>query len=118
MPNRVRAGRLAHGFTQEELARRAGVSRGLVSLIENGRTVPSVYVAVALARVLRTAVEDLFPAKEVKAMASDRRSGTKKGVPHVGKQPRARTVSGAWRRKRSDAGKPRTKPVSPKRSAK
>jgi hypothetical protein len=33
---------------------------------------------------------------------ADRRSGR---VPHVGKQPRARTKSGAWRKKRSDAGK-------------
>ena len=32
---------------------------------------------------------------------TDRRAGR---VPHVGKQPRARTQTGAWRRKRSDAG--------------
>lgn len=40
---------------------------------------------------------------------ADRRAG--KGIPHVpskgGAQPRSRTKSGAWRRKRSDAGKPR-----------
>lgn len=38
--------------------------------------------------------------------STDRRAG-KKNVPHVGKQPRARTVTGRWRKKRSDAGKPR-----------
>jgi hypothetical protein len=38
-------------------------------------------------------------------MAADRRAGR---VPHVGKEPRARTNSGAWRKKRSDAGKPRS----------
>lgn len=35
-------------------------------------------------------------------MPPDRRAGK---VPHVGKQPRARTKSGAWRAKRGDAGK-------------
>jgi len=44
----------------------------------------------------------------------DRRSG--KGIPHVpererggGLQPRDRNKDGTWRRKRSDAGKPRKK---------
>jgi hypothetical protein len=37
-------------------------------------------------------------------MAADRRAGR---VPHVGREPRARTASGNWRKKRSDAGKPR-----------
>ena len=36
---------------------------------------------------------------------TDRRAG--KGIPHVGKQPRARTKKGRWRKKRSDAGKKR-----------
>jgi len=44
----------------------------------------------------------------------DRRSGTKKGVPHVrerggGLQPRDRNKDGTWRGKRSDAGKSRKK---------
>ncbi len=37
---------------------------------------------------------------------TDRRAGR---VPHVGKQPRARRLDGAWRKKRSDAGKRRQK---------
>lgn len=42
---------------------------------------------------------------------ADRRAGS---VPHVpedggGKQPRSRNKNGQWRRKRSDAGKPRKK---------
>lgn len=36
---------------------------------------------------------------------ADRRAGK---IPHVGKAPRARTQSGAWRKKRSDTGKKRT----------
>lgn len=43
---------------------------------------------------------------------ADRRAGKK--IPHVpspggGKEPRARTKGGRWRKKRSDAGKPRGK---------
>jgi hypothetical protein len=37
---------------------------------------------------------------------ADRRAGK---IPHVGKKPRARTKSGAWRKKRSDTGKKRQK---------
>jgi hypothetical protein len=40
-------------------------------------------------------------------MTADRRAG--KGIPHVGKQPRDRNKDGSWRKKRSDAGKPRKK---------
>ncbi len=38
---------------------------------------------------------------------TDRRAG--KGMPHVDQQPRARNNDGSWRKKRSDAGKPRRK---------
>lgn len=39
-------------------------------------------------------------------MTTDQRAG-KRIAPHVGKQPRSRTTSGTWRRKRSDSGKRR-----------
>jgi hypothetical protein len=38
-------------------------------------------------------------------MAAYRRTG--KGIPHIGKQPRSRNKDGSWRKKRSDAGKPK-----------
>jgi len=41
-------------------------------------------------------------------MPTDRRAG-KANAPHVGKQPRSRTKAGAWRKKRSDAGKKKEK---------
>jgi hypothetical protein len=53
-------------------------------------------------------------AKEVMTM-TDRRAGRVPHVPSRGgsKQPRARRQDGAWRKKRSDAGKPRaSKPAS------
>jgi hypothetical protein len=37
---------------------------------------------------------------------TDRRAGRHQG-PYVDKQPRARNDDGSWRKKRSDAGKPR-----------
>lgn len=49
-----------------------------------------------------------FLGMEVMAkMAADRRAG--KGIPHVGRKPRDRNKDGSWRKKRSDAGKPRKK---------
>jgi len=58
--NRVRHFRQAQGWSQGELAARAGISRTAVSAIEGGRLVPSVAAALALARVLGCTVEDLF----------------------------------------------------------
>jgi putative molybdopterin biosynthesis protein len=57
---RVRDERLRHGWTQAELARRAGVSRAAVSAIEFDRIVPSVTAALALAECLGCSVDDLF----------------------------------------------------------
>jgi hypothetical protein len=44
-------------------------------------------------------------------MSADRRAGRR--IPHVGREPRARNKDARWRKKRSDAGKPRqAKPKS------
>ena len=59
--NRVQTYRKSRGWTQAELAERAGISRAAVSAIENNRLVPSVTTAVALARTFDCTVEDLFP---------------------------------------------------------
>jgi len=60
--NRVRAGRIARNWTQDELARRSGVSRAGISAIEVGRLVPSVTAALGIAAALECRVEDLFSA--------------------------------------------------------
>jgi molybdate-binding protein/DNA-binding XRE family transcriptional regulator len=65
--NRVKACRLERAWSQEELARRAAVSRAAISAIEIGRLVPSVQTALALARVFDTTVEDLFGAGTAQA---------------------------------------------------
>lgn len=48
------------GWSQEDLARRSGLSRAGVSAIETGRLVPSAAAALALAAALECRVEDLF----------------------------------------------------------
>jgi molybdate-binding protein/DNA-binding XRE family transcriptional regulator len=58
--NRVRTQRQARGWSQAELAARAGISRTAVSAIEARRLVPSVAAALSLSRVLGATVEDLF----------------------------------------------------------
>jgi molybdate-binding protein/DNA-binding XRE family transcriptional regulator len=60
LTNRVRACRVARGWSQDELATRAGVSRAGVSAIETGRLAPSTVAALALAAALDCRVEDVF----------------------------------------------------------
>ncbi|MEZ0294170.1 MAG: helix-turn-helix transcriptional regulator, partial [Solirubrobacteraceae bacterium] len=57
---RVRAARVAAGLTQEELARRAAVSRALVGAVERGRHMPAADAAIRLAAALGSSVERLF----------------------------------------------------------
>lgn len=61
-PNGVKIRRLARGWSQSDLAERAGISRAAVSAVENQRLVPSVAAALALARTLECTVEELFAA--------------------------------------------------------
>jgi molybdate-binding protein/DNA-binding XRE family transcriptional regulator len=67
----LRFARQARGFSQQQLAGMAGVSRQAVSLLESGLSDPSLRVALALARALGLTVEDLFgpmsPAPQVTA---------------------------------------------------
>jgi molybdate-binding protein/transcriptional regulator with XRE-family HTH domain len=60
LENNVREQRAGRGWSQEELARRSGLSRAGVSAIETGRLVPSAAGALALAGALGCRVEDLF----------------------------------------------------------
>ena len=58
--NRLRDWRAKKQLTQAELAALAGVSRKTINTVENGVFVPSVRLALALARALGTSVEALF----------------------------------------------------------
>jgi len=56
----LRLARLARGFSQQQLAGMAGVSRQAVSAVESGLSDPSLRVALALAHALGLTVEELF----------------------------------------------------------
>lgn len=59
--NELRRLRFEHGeMTQEELGRRVGVTRQTIIALEADRYVPSLLLAVRLARVFGVAVEELF----------------------------------------------------------
>ncbi|MEM7057981.1 MAG: helix-turn-helix transcriptional regulator [Pseudomonadota bacterium] len=58
--NRLREVRTARGLTQAELAELASVSRKTVNTVERGVFVPSVVLALKLARLLEQSVDDIF----------------------------------------------------------
>jgi molybdate-binding protein/transcriptional regulator with XRE-family HTH domain len=57
---RLRLARQLRGFSQQQLAGMAGVSRQAVSAVEAGHSDPSLRVALALTRALGMTVEELF----------------------------------------------------------
>jgi putative transcriptional regulator len=60
LKNTIKVQRAMKDWTQEELARRIGVTRKTVNTIENGIYVPSTVLALKMARVFGVAVEDIF----------------------------------------------------------
>jgi putative transcriptional regulator len=63
MENDVRERRGARGLSQRELGKALGVSRQTINAIETGRYLPSLPLAIALARYFETKVEDIFLAE-------------------------------------------------------
>jgi putative transcriptional regulator len=62
MRNDVRLQRTARDLSQGALAHAVGVSRQTINAIETGRYLPSLPLALHLARFFETTVEDLFHA--------------------------------------------------------
>jgi putative transcriptional regulator len=60
LQNRLKSARTAQGLTQQELAGQIGVTRQTIIAIEKGKFVPSVRLALELARALGRRVEELF----------------------------------------------------------
>ena len=60
MKNSIRDKRKQQGLSQEELAKRCGVSRQTVNAIENDKYDPTLALALHLARELDTRVDELF----------------------------------------------------------
>ena len=64
MDNRFRELRKAAGVSQEELAKRCGVSRQTINAIENNKYDPTLALAFHLAKTLGTTVDALFTPPE------------------------------------------------------
>lgn len=64
MRNRLKELRARDGYNQTQLAKKAGVSRQTISLIERNEFTPSIKTAVSIARVFNEAVEKVFIIEE------------------------------------------------------
>ncbi|MBU9723495.1 MULTISPECIES: helix-turn-helix transcriptional regulator [Bacillaceae] len=60
MKNRLKELRAREGYNQTQLAKLAKVSRQTVSLIERGEYMPSLLIAVRIARIFNEPVENIF----------------------------------------------------------
>lgn len=60
MQNRIRERRKELGLSQEELAKKCGVSRQTINAIENNKYDPTLSLAFSLARELSIKVDELF----------------------------------------------------------
>ena len=94
--NHLKSVRIQQGFSQSELANRAGITRQAVSSIESNLYLPTTAVALRLAAVLTCRVEDLFSL----AQEEDIVEGTL-----LGRTPEAKTKTQSIRVKVATIGK-------------
>lgn len=64
LENYIKRYRLNHQWTQEDLAKQVGVSRQSIISIERGKYVPSLMLALKIARIFRCSTDELFQLKE------------------------------------------------------
>lgn len=64
MKNNIKAMRKQLGLRQEDLARMVGVTRQTIIAIENNKYNPTLELAMKLAKLLESPVEDLFQLEE------------------------------------------------------
>lgn len=87
----LRRARVARGLSQDELARRAGLSRQALGAIESGLYQPGVGAALALARELGHSVEALFGSAGAPALLeadwAEARGGARQGAPALPARP-------------------------------
>ena len=60
MKNRIRERRARENLTQDDLARKVGVTRQTIIAIENEKYNPSLELAFKLSKVFKVSVEELF----------------------------------------------------------
>ncbi|MGO3049055.1 transcriptional regulator [Staphylococcus casei] len=64
MRNRLKELRARDGYNQTQLAKKAGVSRQTVSLIERNDFMPSILTSLKIARIFNEPVENIFIIEE------------------------------------------------------
>lgn len=64
MKNNIRVLRASRRMTQEELARLAGVSRQTINAMESSRYVPSTILALKVAHIFGSTVDEVFTLEE------------------------------------------------------
>lgn len=62
--NRLKELRARNNLNQTELAKKAGISRQTVSLIERGEYLPSILIALKIARIFGESVDNVFSIEE------------------------------------------------------
>jgi putative transcriptional regulator len=60
MKNTIKIERAIAGLTQEELAKRVGVTRQTINAMELNKYVPSTVLAIRVAKVFNKMVEEIF----------------------------------------------------------
>lgn len=60
MKNKIKVYRAMHDLTQEDLAKKIGVTRQTILAIEKGRYVPSLDLAFKIARHFNVNIEEVF----------------------------------------------------------
>jgi putative transcriptional regulator len=60
MKNMIKVERARKNLTQADLAEKIGVSRQAINSIESGKFVPSTVLALKMAKVFKTTVEEIF----------------------------------------------------------
>jgi putative transcriptional regulator len=64
LSNQIKVYRAMNNWTQEELAQHVGVTRKTINTIENGKFIPSAYLAIKIAKAFGVTVEDVFKIEE------------------------------------------------------
>ncbi|BBB32515.1 XRE family transcriptional regulator [Thermotomaculum hydrothermale] len=64
LKNKIKVFRAMYDLTQEDLAKKVGVSRQTINSIEKGKYVPSVVIALKMAKVFGVNVEEIFTLEE------------------------------------------------------
>lgn len=64
MKNKIKIQRAIHNLTQDDLARKIGVSRQTINTMESAKYVPSTLLALKMAKEFGVTVEELFQLDE------------------------------------------------------